>query len=32
MYKKELERAEINNKKVIEEILSKEKLVKEKEN
>lgn len=30
MYKKELERAESNNKKVLEEILNKEKLVKEK--
>ena len=32
MYKKELERSEISNKKVVEEILGKEKMVKEKEN
>lgn len=30
MYKKELERAEAGNKKVLEEILNKEKIVKEK--
>lgn len=30
MYKKELERAEVGNKKVLEEILNKEKIVKEK--
>lgn len=32
MHKKELERAESGNKKVVEEILNKEKQVKEKEN
>ena len=32
MYKKELERSEVSNKKVVEEILSKEKMVKQKEN
>lgn len=32
MYKKEVERTEISNKKILEEILNKEKQVKEKEN
>ncbi len=32
MYKKEVERTELSNKKILEEILNKEKQVKEKEN
>lgn len=32
MYKKELQRSEINNKKIYEEIINKEKNLKEKEN
>ena len=32
MYKKELERSEINNKKIYEEIINKQKVLKEKEN
>jgi hypothetical protein len=32
MYKKELERSEANNKKIYEEIINKEKVLKEKEN
>ena len=32
MYKKELERSEANNKKIAEEVINKEKLIKEKAN